>query len=325
MTWSTALTKALFAWLIFSGLAYGVRTAGHIGVDALVKLAPRHIQRVIGIIACLFCLGYAGLLTVASFEWIRTLFIANIGAEDLGHIGVKQWHIGLIVPFGFAMVFIRFAEIFVRILRNEQTGLGLADEAADALKHGEEEPSNDHPVPVRRPLRTDVHRCAGGRFLGLAGSLTIMIFSQDSVRSLAIKLFETSEHYTLLAIPFFLLAGAFMTTGGVARRLIDFANACVGHIRGGLAIGAVLACMLFAALSGSSPATVAAVGSIAIAGMVRSGYPQAFGAGIVCNAGTLGILIPPSVVMVVYAAATETSVGKLFMAGVVPASCSAWR
>ncbi|UXY51463.1 C4-dicarboxylate TRAP transporter large permease protein DctM [Pseudomonas tohonis] len=154
--------------------------------------------------------------------------------------------------------------------------------------------------------------------LGLAGSVTIMLFSPDSVRSLAIKLFETSEHYTLLAIPFFLLAGAFMTTGGVAKRLIDFANACVGHIRGGLAIAAVLACMLFAALSGSSPATVAAVGSIAIAGMVRSGYPQAFGAGIVCNAGTLGILIPPSIVMVVYAAATETSVGKLFMAGVVP-------
>ncbi|MED5607302.1 MULTISPECIES: C4-dicarboxylate TRAP transporter large permease protein DctM [Pseudomonas] len=154
--------------------------------------------------------------------------------------------------------------------------------------------------------------------LGLAGSLTLMLFSEDSVRSLAIKLFETSEHYTLLAIPFFLLSGAFMTTGGVARRLIALANACVGHIRGGLAIGAVLACMLFASLSGSSPATVAAVGSIAIAGMVRAGYPQAFGAGILCNAGTLGILIPPSIVMVVYAAATEQSVGKLFMAGVVP-------
>jgi len=154
--------------------------------------------------------------------------------------------------------------------------------------------------------------------LGLAGSVTIMLFSPDSVRSLAIKLFETSEHYTLLAIPFFLLSGAFMTTGGVAKRLIDFANACVGHIRGGLAISAVMACMLFAALSGSSPATVAAVGSIAIAGMVRSGYPKEFGAGIVCNAGTLGILIPPSIVMVVYAAATEQSVGKLFMAGVIP-------
>ena len=154
--------------------------------------------------------------------------------------------------------------------------------------------------------------------LGLSSAITIMFFSPDSVRGLVIKMFETSEHYTLLAIPFFLIAGAFMTTGGVAKRLIDFANACVGHIRGGLAIGSVLACMLFAALSGSSPATVAAVGSIAIAGMVRSGYPVAFGAGIICNAGTLGILIPPSIVMVVYAAATEQSVGKMFIAGVVP-------
>ncbi|MDB5984176.1 MAG: C4-dicarboxylate transporter permease [Pseudomonas sp.] len=154
--------------------------------------------------------------------------------------------------------------------------------------------------------------------LGLSGALSILMFSQDSLSSLAIKLFETSDAYTLLAIPFFLLSGAFMTTGGVAQRLIDFANACVGHIRGGLAIAAVLACMLFAALSGSSPATVAAVGSIAVAGMVRSGYPKEFGAGIICNAGTLGILVPPSIVMVVYASATETSVGKLFIAGIVP-------
>lgn len=140
MTWSTALTKALFAWLIFFGLAYGVRTAGHIGVDALVKLAPRHVQRYIGVLACLFCIGYAVLFTVASFHWIAALLTADIGAEDLGHFGVKQWHIGMIVPIGFAMVFIRFAEILVRILRNEQTGLGLADEAAEAVKLGAEEP-----------------------------------------------------------------------------------------------------------------------------------------------------------------------------------------
>ncbi|WP_110668207.1 TRAP transporter large permease [Salinicola halophilus] len=154
--------------------------------------------------------------------------------------------------------------------------------------------------------------------LGIASSLTILLFSQDSLSSLAIKLFETSEHYTLLAIPFFILAGAFMTSGGVARRLINFANACVGHIRGGLAIASVLACVMFAALSGSSPATVAAVGSVVIAGMARSGYSKDFGTGIVCNAGTLGILIPPSIVMVVYATVTESSVGKIFVAGVVP-------
>jgi len=139
MTWSIALTKALFAWLIFFGLAYGVRTAGHIGVDALVKLASKPVQRIIGIIACLACLGYAGLIAVASFDWVQTLFNAGIGAEDLGHFGIMQWHITLIVPFGYAMVFIRFAEILVRILRNQQTGLGLADEAADALKINEHE------------------------------------------------------------------------------------------------------------------------------------------------------------------------------------------
>ena len=139
MTWSNALTKALFGWLIFFGLAYGVRTAGHIGVDALVKLASRPVQRAIGIVACLCCLGYAGLIAVGSFDWVRTLFIAGIGAEDLGHYGIQQWHIAMIVPFGYAMVFVRFLEIFVRILRNEQTGLGLADEAADALKINEHE------------------------------------------------------------------------------------------------------------------------------------------------------------------------------------------
>jgi C4-dicarboxylate transporter DctM subunit len=100
--------------------------------------------------------------------------------------------------------------------------------------------------------------------------------------------------------------------------MIRFAVAVVGHFHGGLAIASVMACCLFAAVSGSSPATVVAVGSIVIAGMVRSGYPQSFAAGVVCNAGTLGILIPPSIVMVVYGAATETSVGRLFMAGVVP-------
>ena len=154
--------------------------------------------------------------------------------------------------------------------------------------------------------------------LGLSSLLTILFFGQDSLASLSLKLFETSEHFTLLAIPYFILAGAFMTTGGVARRMIRFAIDCVGHLRGGLAIASVLACMLFAAVSGSSPATVVAVGSIVIAGMVRAGYPKPFAAGVICNAGTLGILIPPSIVMVVYGAATETSVGKLFMAGVIP-------
>lgn len=140
MTWSSALTRALFAWLIFFGLAYGVRTAGHIGVDALVKLASRPLQRYIGIVACSCCLVYAVIMAIGSYDWVNTLLIANIGAEDLGHVGVKQWMIAMIVPFGFTMVFLRFFEIFFRILADKQTGLGLADEAAEAAKLGMEEP-----------------------------------------------------------------------------------------------------------------------------------------------------------------------------------------
>ena len=154
--------------------------------------------------------------------------------------------------------------------------------------------------------------------LGLASVSTLLIFSSQSPLSLVQKFFHTMQVYPLLAVPFFVLAGTFMTSGGVARRMIEFANAVVGHLRGGLAMASVLACMLFAAVSGSSPATVVAIGSVVIAGMVGLGYSRSFAAGVICNAGTLGILIPPSIVMVVYGAATETSIGELFIAGVIP-------
>jgi C4-dicarboxylate transporter DctM subunit len=154
--------------------------------------------------------------------------------------------------------------------------------------------------------------------LGLSSIITLQLFANDSLASMALKVYETSEHYTLLSIPFFILAGVFMTTGGVAKRIIYFAIAMLGHLRGGLAIAAVFACMLFAAVSGSSPATVVAIGTLVIDGMVRAGYTKNFASGVIVNAGTLGILIPPSIVMVVYGATTETSVGRLFTAGILP-------
>ena len=155
--------------------------------------------------------------------------------------------------------------------------------------------------------------------LGLSSVIFLLAFSHSSLASIAQTLFEAfAGHYTLLAIPFFVLASAFMSTGGVARRIIRFAIACVAHFPGGLAIAGVFACMLFAALSGSSPATVVAIGTIVIAGMRQVGYTKEFAAGVICNAGTLGILIPPSIVMVVYAAAVDVSVGRMFLAGVFP-------
>ncbi|MGH1413367.1 MAG: TRAP transporter large permease [Pelagimonas sp.] len=155
--------------------------------------------------------------------------------------------------------------------------------------------------------------------LGFSSVVFLLVLSDTSLASVAQSFFQAmAGHYTLLAIPFFILASSFMSTGGVARRIIRFSIAIVGHFHGGLAIAGVFACMLFAALSGSSPATVVAIGSIVIAGMRQVGYSKDFAAGVIANAGTLGILIPPSIVMVVYASAVEVSVGRMFLAGVIP-------
>ena len=155
--------------------------------------------------------------------------------------------------------------------------------------------------------------------LGTSSIIFLLVLSDTSLASIAQTLFQAmAGHYTLLAIPFFILASSFMSTGGVARRIIRFSIAMVGHLPGGLAIAGVFACMLFAALSGSSPATVVAIGSIVIVGMREVGYTKDFAAGVIAVAGTLGILIPPSIVMVVYASATDVSVGRMFLAGVIP-------
>ena len=154
--------------------------------------------------------------------------------------------------------------------------------------------------------------------LGLTVLSFLFLFTHVPIESVALKLFTGIENFEIMAIPFFILAGNFLTHGGVAKRMIRFASAMVGHLYGGLGLSGVLACALFAAISGSSPATVVAIGSILLPAMVKAGFPKKFGAGIITTSGALGILIPPSIVMVMYSVATNTSVGALFMAGVVP-------
>ncbi len=154
--------------------------------------------------------------------------------------------------------------------------------------------------------------------LGLTVLTFLFAMTDVPIQSVAMKLFTGIEKFEIMAIPFFILAGNFLTHGGVARRMINFATSMVGHWYGGLGLGGVLACALFAAVSGSSPATVVAIGSILLPAMVQQGFPKRFGAGVITTSGALGILIPPSIVMVMYSVSTNTSVGKLFIAGVVP-------
>jgi len=154
--------------------------------------------------------------------------------------------------------------------------------------------------------------------LGLTVLTFLFFMSSVPVETVAMKLFTGIEKFEIMAIPFFILAGNFLTHGGVAKRMINFATSMVGHWHGGLGLAGVMACALFAAVSGSSPATVVAIGSILLPAMVKAGFPKNFGAGVISTSGSLGILIPPSIVMVIYAVATNTSVGALFMAGVIP-------
>jgi len=161
-----------------------------------------------------------------------------------------------------------------------------------------------------------------GMPISIALGLTVLTYmfamTDVPITAVALKLFTGIEKFEIMAIPFFILAGNFLTHGGVARRMIRFASSMVGHWHGGLGLAGVLACALFAAVSGSSPATVVAIGSIILPAMVKQGFPTRFGAGVITTSGALGILIPPSIVMVMYAVATNTSVGQLFIAGIVP-------
>lgn len=132
------------------------------------------------------------------------------------------------------------------------------------------------------------------------------------------KMFNSLNSATLMAIPGFVFAGIIMSKGGISKYLIESLRSWVGHISGGLAVVTILSCMVFAAISGSSPATAAAIGSIMIPGMVQAGYDKKYAMGLVAAAGTLGILIPPSIPLIIYASVAEESVGKLFAAGIIP-------
>lgn len=154
--------------------------------------------------------------------------------------------------------------------------------------------------------------------MGLTTFIYVFLFTTQSLTQLSDNLFNSLNSFSLMAVPFFVLAANIMARGGISRRIIEASNALVGHFRGGLAMTAVLSCMFFAAISGSSPATVVAVGTLIMPAMVKAGYGREFSTGIVATSGSLGILIPPSIALIVYGIATEQSIGDLFLAGVLP-------
>ncbi|MBD3829704.1 MAG: TRAP transporter large permease subunit [Arcobacter sp.] len=154
--------------------------------------------------------------------------------------------------------------------------------------------------------------------LGTTTLLTSFFFTDMDLMGIPSKIFDGLNKYTLMAIPMFILAGSLLSRGSSAHRIIEFAKSLVGHLPGGLPIAAILASIIFAAVSGSSPATVAAIGSVMYGAIKQAGYNEQFAIGTIATSGTLGILIPPSIVFIVFGVTADQSIGKLFMAGVIP-------
>ncbi len=154
--------------------------------------------------------------------------------------------------------------------------------------------------------------------LGASTMITAFMFSDFEPVGVTMQVFDGLNKYSLMAIPMFILAGAFLSRGSAAGRIIEFAKSMVGHLPGGLPIAAIFASIIFAAVSGSSPATVVAIGSVMYGAIKNAGYPKEYAIGTIATAGSLGILIPPSIVFIVYGVTADQSIGKLFMAGVMP-------
>jgi len=355
LSWAQELCIYLFIWMAKFGAAYGVRTGIHVGVDVLVmRMAPARAKRVIlfGLLS-----GALFTAVIANFGAHFTWGVWESGTRS-NDLEAPMWMVYMAIPLGSSLMCFRFLQVAWRFWRTGALPRhdvahveGVDQGAAKAPIEVKPKPKGGLAmsiVVIALPFvllglgllaRYGVMPAGGGVRAGLvfallislmltgmpisiALGLTVLSFmftlTEVPLDSVAMKLFTGIENFEIMAIPFFILAGNFLTHGGVARRMIAFATSLVGHWHGGLGLAAVLACALFAAVSGSSPATVVAIGSVVMPAMVAQGFPPRFGAGVVTTAGALGILIPPSIAMVLYSVSTNTSVGKLFIAGIVP-------
>jgi len=355
LSWAQELCIYMFIWMAKFGAAYGVRTGVHVGVDVLVNMLEAPYRNRVILFGLMCGALFTAIVGVFGAIFVGQMFQTGQQSNDLE---APMWIVYLAIPLGSGLMCFRFLQVawsFFWTGHLPHHDIAQVEGVKDDL-HPQEPPqaaTKRGPSPlgliiILAPVLI-VAICfaqkAGlivmpqglraltvfallvalmltGMPVSIALGLTVLSFlfamTDVPIQSVALKLFTGIENFEIMAIPFFILAGNFLTHGGVAKRMIHFATSLVGHWYGGLGLGAVVACALFAAVSGSSPATVVAIGSVVLPAMVAQGFPKRFGAGVVATSGALGILIPPSIVMVLYAVATNSSIGQLFIAGIVP-------
>ena len=324
----------MFVWVAKFGAAYGVRTGIHVGVDVVVNQLKSPWRNAVVLFGLLCGAFFTAVIGTMGAKFVYGLMHTDQVSPDLE---IPSWFVYLCIPLGSYLMCFRFLQVAYNYF---YTGELPHHDHAHVEGVEVEEPgigaAGGHPMSALIIFTLLIALMLTGMPISIALGMTVLtfIFTMTNVptESVALKLFTGIDNFEIMAIPFFILAGNFLTHGGVARRMINFATSMVGHWYGGLGLAGVMACALFAAVSGSSPATVIAIGSIMMPAMVKQGFPKRFGAGVITTSGALGILIPPSIVMVIYCVATggsialdpagqrvsSASVGQMFMAGVIP-------
>ena len=358
LSWAQELCIFMFIWMAKFGAAYGVRTGIHVGVDVLVNMLPKRSRRSVILFALLCGAFFTFVIAAFGATFVAEMFRTGQQSYDLEWpMWMIYSAIPLgsgLMCFRFLQVSWWFYWTGELPHHNEAHVEGVA--ASEALHpsmagHGEVSSRWSNPLALALILApiTILAVCVAskagivimpqwlraltifvlliafmltGMPISIALGLTVLTFlfvlSDVPIASVSMKLFTGLESFEIMAIPFFILAGNFLTHGGVARRMIDFAVSLIGHWHGGLGLAGIVACAMFALVCGSSVATVAAIGGIVLPEMVRRGYPMRFGAGIITVAGSLGILMLPSIQKIIYAISTNTSIGALFVAGLLP-------
>jgi C4-dicarboxylate transporter, DctM subunit len=360
VSWAQELCIYMFIWMAKFGAAYGVRTGIHVGVDVLVNLLPAHSRKPVILFAIMCGALFTATIALFGSSFVGQMFSTGQQSSDLeAPMWVIYSAIPLgsgLMCFRFLQVAWHFYWTGDLPHHNEARVAGVA--ATDQLHpstdlHGTVSERWANPLALTlimapililavcmaqktgiivvpqavRAITIFVLLIAfmlTGVPVSIALGLTVLTFlfilSDVPLESVSMKLFTGLESFEIMAIPFFILAGQFLSHGGVARRMINFAVSLIGHWHGGLGLAGIVACAMFALVCGSSVATVAAIGGIVLPEMVRHGYPMRFGAGIITVAGSLGILMLPSIPKIVYAISTNTSIGALFVAGLLPGS-----
>ncbi|AFM02233.1 TRAP transporter, DctM subunit [Desulfitobacterium dehalogenans ATCC 51507] len=316
--WSEELARYTFIWVSYIGAALVIKKRANINVDAVIRNLPASLNQVLNLVS--------SLLTFVLFYILIKGGIATITMQVTNHqvtpaMGIPMYIPYLAVPLGISLMFFRTLQNVIEDIKRmsfKSILLSIAITIILFLPIFLIENINATLLLFVYFILLIIMGVPIAFSLGIATLVTTINTQAIPLDYFSQAAFNGIDSFPIMAIPFFVAAGVIMGSGGLLRRLLNLGNELVGFFPGGLALVTVITCMFFAAISGSGPATVAAVGTMMIPEMKRQGYSVAFSAAIVAAAGSIGVIIPPSNPFVIYGVVGQQSVGKLFIAGIIP-------